>query len=351
MSDTTAEDIRPYAFDPAAALGWKNIGLDGLGCFMRSVEAVLLHRGYDADAVARGLAVPLDLVRRGEWYGPMSDFPACAVRWHLTGIGSGRSHWPRVAELVGSGTPVVLMPDGHHWPGDDHEGKEHYHHHMVLAHRIDDRGLHVLDTDAPAKDGHRRVLPVTDALREACTRYAVVERIAPPDARRPEETAAALVPPSLAPLGEDVAELRAFHGEVWSGARLPLLLAKGMDVWVLGDVQPQLFLLGHALAGAEESRTVEVSRAALAAAGRAQKLGLLLLGLHRYRSEGVYAMAHEEIAALANALEALLEAMCRHAGTGHPHAEGDGTRLARRLRGEAEWCFGEGRPLPELSFA
>ncbi|MDN3270115.1 hypothetical protein [Streptomyces sp. MA15] len=350
MSDRTAGGTRPFTFDPATALGWKNIGLDGLGCFMRSVEAVLLQRGHSADAVARGLAIPLDLVRRGEWYGPMSRFPACVVRWQTAGIGAGRRQWPRVAELVGSGQPVVLMPDGHHWPGDDHEGREHYHHHMVLAHRLDDRGLHILDTDAPAEDGYRRVLPITDALRKACTRYAVVERIAPPDTRRPQEVAAALVPRSLVPLAEDIAELRAFHGEVWSGARLPLLLAKGMDVWVLGDVQPQLFLLGYALAGAEQPHVAEVSRAALAAAGRAQKLGLLLLGLHRFRSEGVYAMAHEEIASLADVLEELLEAMCRHTGTLRPHAQGDGTRLVRRLRGETEWCFGEGRPLPELSF-
>ncbi|MEU4656067.1 hypothetical protein AB0G32_19320 [Streptomyces sp. NPDC023723] len=346
-----AENAPSYRFDPAAALGWKNIGLDGLGCFLRSVEAVLLHHGYTAGAVARGLTVPLDLVRRGTWYGPLSEFPACTVRWRLTGIGTGGRHWPDVAALVGGGTPVILMPDGHHWPGDDHEGAEHYHHHMVLAHRLDARGLHLLDTDAPAEDGHRRVLPVTDGLRAACTRYAVAARTAPPDTRRPHEVAAAALPPSLVPLAEDVAELRAFHGTVWSGARLPLLLAKGMDVWVLGDVQPQLFLLGHALAGSGDPRTADVSRAALAAAARAQKLGLLLLGLHRFRSEGVYAMAHEELAVLADALAELLRAAARHTGSAPPRARGDGSRLVRRLRGEAEWCFGQGRPLPDLSFA
>ncbi|KAA6213148.1 hypothetical protein CP973_28065 [Streptomyces albofaciens JCM 4342] len=350
MSRATAGSDRPYSFDPAAALGWKNIGLDGLGCFLRSVEAVLLQRGYAADDVARGLAAPLDLVRRGEWYGPMSEFPACTAHWYLADIGEGHRQWPRVAELVTSGTPVVLMPDGHHWPGDDHEGKEHYHHHMVLAHRLDAEGLHLLDTDAPAEEGHRRVLPVGDALRNSCTRYAVLERIDPPGGRRPEEYAAALVRPSLVPLAEDIAELRAFHGEVWSGARLPLLLAKGMDVWVLGDVQPQLFLLGHALAGADDPRVAEVSRASLAAAARAQKAGLLLLGLHRFRSEGVYAVTHEELAALADACEELLTAMCRYADAARPVATGDGRRLERRLRGEAQWCFGEGRPLPGLSF-
>ncbi|MBU3864071.1 hypothetical protein KN815_08245 [Streptomyces sp. 4503] len=350
MSHATAEDDRPYVFDPATALGWKNIGLDGLGCFLRSVEAVLLHQGYGAADVARGLAAPLDLVRRGEWYGPMSEFPACTARWYLSDIGEGRSQWPRVAELVTSGTPVVLMPDGHHWPGDDHEGKEHYHHHMVLAHRLDAEGLHLLDTDAPADGGHRRILPVDDALRSSCTRYAVLERIDPPGGRRPGEPATALVRPSLVPLAEDIAELRAFHGEVWSGARLPLLLAKGMDVWVLGDVQPQLFLLGHALAESDDPRVAEVSRASLAAAARAQKVGLLLLGLHRFRSEGVYAMAHEEIAVLADACEELLAAMCRYAGVERLRVTGDGLRLVQRLRGEAQWCFGEGRPLPDLSF-
>ncbi|MFI6638937.1 hypothetical protein [Streptomyces sp. NPDC050504] len=366
MSHATAEGNRPYAFDPATALGWKNIGLDGLGCFLRSVEAVLIQQGYGAVDVARGLAAPLDLVRRGEWYGPMSEFPACTVRWYLADIGGGHRQWPRVAELVASGTPVVLMPDGHHWPGDDHEGKEHYHHHMVLAHHLDADGLHLLDTDAPAEAGHRRVLPVDDALRASCTRYAVLERIDAPPADRldapteesadeladesVDELADELVRASLLPLAEDVAELRAFHADVWSGARLPLLLAKGMDVWVLGDVQPQLFLLGHALAGADDPRAREVSRASLAAAARAQKVGLLLLGLHRFRSEGVYAMTHEEIAVLADACAELLAAMCRYAGVEPPRVTGDGLRLVRRLRGESQWCFGEGGPLPELTF-
>ncbi|MGS2591941.1 hypothetical protein [Streptomyces hebeiensis] len=341
---------RPHVFDPATALGWQNIGLDGLGCFLRSVEAVLQHRGYGAREVAQGLAGPLDLVRRGEWYGPMSEFPACTARWYLTGIGTGSRHWPRIAALVEGGTPVVLMPDGHHWPGDEHEGKEHFHHHMVLAHRLDEEGLHLLDTDAPATAGYRRVLPVTDALKESCTRYAVLERVEPPVERRPEELAARLVPASLLPLAQDIAELRAFHGRVWSGARLPLLLAKGLDVLVLGDIQPQLFLLGHALAGARDERTAEVSRACLAAAARAQKLGLLLLGLHRFRAEGVYAVAHEEVALLAASLDTLLAAMCRHAAAVRPRATGDGSRLVRRLRGETHWCFGEEKPPAELSF-
>ncbi|MFJ2669364.1 hypothetical protein [Streptomyces sp. NPDC087525] len=346
-TDTAA---RPYAFDPATALGWKNIGLDGLGCFLRAVEAVLLHRGYGAREVAQGLAAPLDLVRRGDWYGPMSEFGACAARWHLTGIGTGERQWPRIAALVTSGTPVVLMPDAHHWPGDEYEGKEHFHHHMVLAHRLDEDGLHLLDTDAPASEGFRRVIPVTEKLRRSCTRYAVLERVEHPVAHRPEELAARLVPGSVLPLAQDIAELRAFHARVWSGARLPLLLAKGMDVLVLGDIQPQLFVLGHALAGSDDRRTAEVSTACLEAAARAQKLGLLLLGLHRFRAEGVYAMAHEEVATLAASLDVLLDAMCRYAGAVRPRAAGDGTRLVHRLRGETHWCFGEDKPLPELSF-
>lgn len=340
-----------YAFDPARALGWRNIGLDGLGCFLRSVEAVLLGSGYGPREVALGLAGPLDLVRRGDWFGPMSEFSACTVRWSLAGIGDGARQWPHIVELVKAGVPVVLMPDGFHWPGDDHEGRDHYHHHMVLAHGLDHRGLHLLDTDAPAAEGYARTVPVTGDLTAACTRYAVLERIDPPRACAPEELAAAVLPACVGPLAEDIAELRAFHRDRWSGARLPVLLAKGMDVLALGDVQPQLFLLGHALVGAPDEAVKRVATALLDAAGRTQKLGLLLLGLHRFQAEGIYAVAHEELAVLTGRLETLLGEICRYLRCDRPDAAGDGSRLEHRLRGETQWCFGGGRPLPELPLA
>ncbi|MFF8297242.1 hypothetical protein ACF07M_17810 [Streptomyces globisporus] len=338
-----------YAFEPTAALGWKSIGLDGLGCFLRSVEAVLMGHGYGGREIAQGLALPLDLVRRGEWYGPMSDFPACTVRWHLTGIGEGARQWPLIAEKLDTGTPVVLMPDGYHWPGDKYEGREHFHHHMVLAHRLDERGLHVLDVDAPAAEGYRRTLTVDSELREACSRVALVEDIAPPRARPAEEAADALIPASLPALAEDIAELRAFHSRVWPGGPLPALVAAGIDVLVLGDIQPQLFLFGHALADAGQESVRRVSQAALTAAARAQKLGLLMLGLHRFQAEGVYAVAHEEIPLLADSLEGLLNEMHRWNGSERPSAvETDGARITRRLLGETQWCFGAGKPLENL---
>ncbi|MCK1795268.1 hypothetical protein MTQ01_04440 [Streptomyces sp. XM4193] len=339
-----------YAFDPTAALGWKNIGLDGLGCFLRSVEAVLVGHGYGGREIAQGMAVPLDLVRRGEWYGPMSEFPACTVRWQLAGIGEGDRQWPLVVETLASGAPVVLMPDGFHWPGDEYEGREHFHHHMVLAHRLDGQGLHLLDIDAPAAEGYRRIVEVDAELRMSASRIALVEDIAPPRRRPAEEVAEALLPSSLTALAEDIAELRAFHGRVWSGGPLPVLVAKGMDVLVLGDIQPQLFLLGHALADAREESVRRVSQAALTAAGRAQKLGLLLLGLHRFQAEGVYAVAHEEISLLADSLEGLLGEMHRWHGSGRPATtETDGARITRRLLGETQWCFGAGKPLENIA--
>lgn len=337
-----------YRFDPRTALGWKNIGLDGLGCYLRSVEAVLLGDGYDAGQVARGLSLPLDLVRRGEWYGPTSDYPACRLRWEHKETGA--EAWPDIAGTLADGTPVVLMYDGFHWPGDPYEGAHHYHHHMVLAHRLDADGLHLLDTDAPAADGYARRLPVTDAVIAACNRYAVFEHTAPPPQQSAPDLARAVVPASIGRLAADIAEIRGFHRDLWSGERLPLLLAKGMDVIVLGDIQPQLFLLGHALADSGDEKVDAVAVALLDAAKRAQKLGLLFLGLHRYNTEGVYGVAHEEVGLLADRLEVLLAAMCAYAQVGAPAAEGDGRRFARRLAGETQWCFGEGKPLPEPVF-
>lgn len=341
-----------YAFDPTVALGWKSIGLDGLGCFLRSVEAVLVGHGYGSREIAQGLAVPLELVRRGAWFGPMSEFPACTVRWHLTELGDGARQWPLVAETLGDGAPVVLMPDGYHWAGDQYQGREHFHHHMVLAHRLDEGGLHLLDTDAPAAEGYRRTVEVDDELRRSCSRVALVEDIAPPRARSAEEMAEALLPSSLPALAEDIAELRAFHGRVWSGGPLSTLVAKGIDVLVLGDIQPQLFLLGHALADADQESVRRVSAAALTAAARAQKLGLLMMGLHRFQAEGVYGVAHEEISLLADSLDGLLDEMHRWHGSERPPAVGaDGAHITRRLLGETQWCFGAGMPLEKLDIA
>jgi hypothetical protein len=340
-----AAEMRPFVLDPNRALGWRSIGLDGLGCYLRSVEAVLIQQGYEAGQVATGLAQPLDLVRRGGWYGPVSDYPACRLRWHDKEF--GRDAWPHIELVLGRGGAVILMYDGYHWPGDPYEGAHHYHHHMVLAHRLDGATLHLLDIDAPAAAGYRSTVPLNESVIAACKRYAVFERVTPPGLLAPPAVAES-VAGSVRSLAEDIVELDAFHRLVWTGGELTPILAKGLHVLVLGDIQPQLFLLGQALGAAGEN---EVARALLAAAGRAQKLGLLLIGLHRFNSGGIYEIAHEELPALVRSLESLLESMCSVNGVERPRIDAtDGSRFVRRLLGETQWCFGEGQPLPELTF-
>lgn len=337
--------VRRPSFDPSAALGWREIGLDGLGCLLRCVEAVLLSHGYDAQQVAHGLATPLDLVRRTDWFGPFGEYPGCTVPWR-TETGAA-SHWPAVRDLVTEGTPVILMPDGYWWPGDEFEGAHHYHHHMVLAYAVDAGQLSFLDTDAPRAHGYVRTLPITRELELSCDRYATVTVSGPPSPRpSTAELTERLIQPSIEPLAHDIADLRAFSAHVWRGRRLPGRLARALDVLTLGDIQPELFLLAHALDGVPE--LADVAAVCAAAAARSQKLGLLLLGLHRFAADGIYSVAHEELVILVDKLNDVLAAMCRAVDREVPSATGTGERTLDRLRGLAGWCFGEGRSPADL---
>lgn len=335
----TTQPISELRFQPEEALGWRDIGLDGLGCFLRCLEAVLLHHGYSVRQVAQGMTVPLDLVRRTAVDGALSVFPACTAQWRS--VEDGRRTWSEIEAFLRKGKPVVLMPDGFHWPDDPFEGTNHYFHHMVLATRLDRDRLSMLDTDADKAAGYVRVLPVTERLKTACRRWATVEVHPPPPERSADEMAARLVPDSLLTLPADIASIRAFCTKSWTGGRLHVLLARALDSIVLGDIQPQLFLFGHALDGPASPEVVAIRSALLHAAGRAQKLGLLTLGLHRYDAEGIYGLLHEDIISLADSLVGVLEAMSRYQGTSVVEPSVEDERFLTRLRMVANWCFGE----------
>ncbi|WP_225827700.1 hypothetical protein [Streptomyces naphthomycinicus] len=324
-------------FDPATALGWHDVGLDGLSCFLRCVEAVLAHHGRSPREIAASLATPLDLTRSDPGRGPFGDFPGCRLEWRTVPGGIG---WDELATLLRRHRYPVLSPNGLHWPGDEFNGVGPAHHHMVLAVRLDDGGLEVLDTDAPPDDGFRRPLPLTDSLRRAFDRVAVVEPRPVPRDDDPVATAERLLGGGTRRLAADLSELAGFRA-LWLRQPLPETLARGLHVFVLGDVQPQLFTLARALDFLAAPGLGPVVGALETAAHRAKKLGIMLTGLHRFRSRQVYTLCLEEFESLEGALHSVLAALSAHAGETVPRTPpAEPRRLAARLAEVTEWSFG-----------
>ncbi|MEU3551414.1 hypothetical protein [Streptomyces longwoodensis] len=325
-------------FDPATALGWHDVGLDGLSCFLRCVEAVLAHRGRSAREIAASLATPLDLARSDTGRGPFSDFPGCRLEWRTV---PGGIDWDEVAVLLGQHRYPVLSPNGLHWPGDEFNGVAAAHHHMVLAVRLGEGVLEVLDTDASPDDGFRRSLPLTDSLRPAFDRIALVETRPILRDDDPAATAGRLLDRSTDRLAADLSELAGFRN-LWLRRPLPETLARGLHVFVLGDVQPQLFTLARALDFQAAPELRPLVEALETAAKRAKKLGIMLTGLHRFRSRQVYTLCLEEFVALEDALQSVLAALSAHAGRAEPPtAPTEPRRLADRLADVTEWSFGQ----------
>jgi hypothetical protein len=331
----TAADLvgvsRPV-FDPDSSLGWRDVALDGLSCYLRCVEAVLHYRGYDSDAVTQALAGPVDLLRRRAG----SDFDGCSVRWH--NVDDGRKNWPEVYGALRVGDPVIIMPDRFYWSGDEFEGKRHFHDHMVLGVRIVDEMLFVLDTDAPPSAGFLRSIPIDDNTRRSCTRVGVVTAPPPPPAVTADALARQWLVPSVEMLTEDIATLERFRGDL-TAEKLPYLAARGFHVLVLGDFQPVLFLFGSAL-GRDMSPHLEgVVDAAVQAAAKAKRLGLLLLALHRFERDDVYGMACDALASFTASLRVLNARMAEAGGFAVPPSPVDAPDLWERLLDVTGWCF------------
>jgi hypothetical protein len=327
--------------DRENALGWRDVALDGLNCFLRCVESVLRWEGLSRDQVAFALAGPVDLLRR-ERNG--STYDCFTVEWEIARDGS--EHWDRFTATLRAGTPLILMPDRFHWPGDELAGRHHFHDHAVLAVKTERGMLHVLDIDASPAHGHAHALAITPALRRACTRWGSVRRVDRPPAANPSALWERLSRPSLELLARDLVELRSLAAR-WRARGLDELRARALHVAVLGDFQPVLFLFAEAVVRDEDADLADIAEAALLAARRAKSLGLLLIALHRQSQGEAYAFALPAFELFVDGVEALhasLEARLGDAGA--PPAESDGA-LERRLGGLAEYCFAD--PPPALS--
>lgn len=323
-------------FDPTSALGWNDIALDGLSCYLRCVESWLALLGYDPEALVWALAGPVDLLRRRR---TGSTYDHCHVEWQFAN--DGRDNWAFVADRLERTEPVIIMPDRYYWPDDEFEGEEHFHDHMVLAFALQRDALFVLDTDAPPDDEFVREFEVDESVMRACTRIGLLHAAPPLPHAAGAEQRDELLRMSVDLLATDIAVLRRFLA-TWDGRTMPYLLARGFHVAVLGDFQPVLFIFAQALSGDERPEVQAVRGAASAAAAGSKRLGLLLLAQHRYRSDRVYGMCREAFARLIEMLDALLGRLCAAVQLPMPDAPEPVDDFRSRLADVTELCFDPG---------
>lgn len=325
-------------FDPETALGWSDIALDGLSCFLRCVESVLQHRGYSPTDVAQALALPLDLLRRRR-----TDFELdqCKIRWSKTK--DGRRHWPVVRDLLESGELVVLMPDRFYWPGDEFEGRRHFHDHMVLLYAVRENVLSLLDTDAPADQGFTRAVEVDGTASRAFTRFAVVESVSPPGPEPAERFAARVLRPSQRSLREDLPHLESF-ARSWREHDMNDVTARALHVAVLANVQPQLFALAETIDRLGFGEFDALQGQLRRSAARAKQTGLLLLALHRNHTAEDEVLVREIFEDLLNELSTLTDSFIAALGAEvdgerHPRDDDVPSAFHERLLSIARSCF------------
>jgi hypothetical protein len=270
------------------------------------------------------------------------DFPGCALSWRFSDA-DGERNWPFVRRTVAAGTPVIIMPDRFFWPGDEFEQRFHYHDHAVLACEWSPNEglLTVLDTDAPAVDGFRRVLPDSPALRAACTRVTTVELTSPVDQRPSDEYGAAQIERQTAVVSSHAVALRSLIEQL-TGEGLDRRTARGLHVLVLGHFQPQFFLFAEAIAGAQDPAVQRVQEAAHAAARSTKRLGQALIAAHAAADPvDAYAAAVALAPRLADALDRLAAAMRAAGGPVRdaPDPKAVTSALRARLRAITAKCF------------
>ncbi|MBQ0983215.1 hypothetical protein KBZ10_01395 [Streptomyces sp. F63] len=328
-----AAPARPV-FDPELSLGWRTGPLDGLSCLLRCAESVLRAEGFGPLDVARALALPLDL--SGARRAP-GRFRSGRLQWR--NAVDGREHWAELERLVADGTPVVLMPDRFYWPGDEFEGKRHFLDHMVLVIGRAGSRLTALDTDAPAEDGYLRHIEITPEVRRGACRFATVHFDAPGDTA--ESLRTTLLEPMARWTADDLAALDGFAAR-WEREGLNGPMARALHVLVLGELQPALFLTSLSV----QDTAPAVADASRSAAAAAQRLGMALLGAHRFAGE--QAEDSSFYGPVLPAFDSVRTALARLVSTAHaelglvqdPPGRPD-DRLWHRVERMRDWCFAD----------
>nr|WP_042178187.1 hypothetical protein [Kibdelosporangium sp. MJ126-NF4]CEL13034.1 hypothetical protein [Kibdelosporangium sp. MJ126-NF4]CTQ98720.1 hypothetical protein [Kibdelosporangium sp. MJ126-NF4] len=311
------------------AVGWRDIPLDGMTCYHRCVEAVLRATGRSTDEVVTEMSGPItsDFADDGR---PDLRLRSATARWLYAP--EGESRWDVVRDRLATGCPILIWPDGYFWPGDPYEGRRHIHHHAVLATGIDGGTLRYLDVDADETSGFRGEVPWTDQTRRACTRVLDLDVSTPGPPLLPgevDETIAASVEP-LGRLAHATADLAR-----WWAAGPTRRLAHAVDLYALGDVQPQVYLFA---ALCERHGHTDLAKLGYRAAAVAKKISLLLFGLHKYKPIAPYDLCLDDIESLAARLREMWHLAADTAAL-PDNAVPDGAWLWQRLDALSMWHF------------
>lgn len=271
-------------FNPERALGWRGGNpLDGLNCYLRCIEAVLLAKGYSPELVARGLVTPIDLT--GSSRDKSNIYPACRIHWY--GAEDRKKNWGEIKSILEQGEYVILRPDRYYWPGTPHYQSRHWADHMMLLVCLEDNVVTLLNTEGLPNRGYREDVPVTDEFIKACVSYGTIE-YAPADwLQKWHAYQSWLLDQSRKNLARDMPSLQRFLSE-WKNLGLSGDLAKALHTMLLGDFQPPLFLLYYLSPALDPRPSAVVVELLRSLASRSMLTAFCLLGEDAQLEAGFY---------------------------------------------------------------